>query len=151
MKLTVKQEAFVAWYCSSAVNMNGTEAARRAGYKGTDNTLASVAVENLRKPAIREKVDATIAEAAEGASITVEKVLKNLEITRAKAFECGKYSVAVRCLELQGKYLKMFTDRIEHVEALEDVSMDSLLQLVEEISEVGGIDLSRVLPKKAWS
>jgi len=34
---------------------------------------------------------------------------------------------------------------------LEDVSMDSLLQLVEEISEVGGIDLSRVLPKKAWS
>ena len=46
-KLTVKQKRFVGLY-----NGNGVQAAREAGYKGSDNTLASVAKENLRKPHI---------------------------------------------------------------------------------------------------
>ncbi len=46
--LTAKQRAFISWYISAEVNCNGTEAARRAGYRGNDNTLATVAFENLR-------------------------------------------------------------------------------------------------------
>lgn len=49
--LTKKQHAFIAEYLKTG---NGTEAARRAGYKGNDITLATVAKENLRKPPILE-------------------------------------------------------------------------------------------------
>lgn len=61
--LTTKQEAFVAAYIGEARG-NATEAARLAGYKGSDATLASVGAENLRKPQIashiakqREKIE----------------------------------------------------------------------------------------------
>ena len=53
-KLTDKQQAFINHYL---ITLNGTEAARRAGYKGNDVTLASVAYENLRKPHLREEID----------------------------------------------------------------------------------------------
>ncbi len=53
-RLTVKQQRFVQAY-----DGNGVAAARAAGYRGTDNTLAAVAKENLQKPhivrAIRER------------------------------------------------------------------------------------------------
>ena len=57
-KLTPKQALFVSEYLKTG---NGTEAARRAGYKGNDVTLCQVGKENLRKPlvaaAIKEKAD----------------------------------------------------------------------------------------------
>lgn len=50
-KLTPKQQRFVdVW------DGNGTEAARKAGYKGNDNTLCSVGKENLRKPHILQAI-----------------------------------------------------------------------------------------------
>lgn len=55
-KLSIKQQRFVDAYTG-----NGTDAARKAGYKGNDNTLCSVGKENLRKPhilrAIRQRED----------------------------------------------------------------------------------------------
>lgn len=53
MKLTPKQKAFAEHYLECG---NKTEAARRAGYKGNDNTLSSIGVENLRKPAIADYI-----------------------------------------------------------------------------------------------
>lgn len=50
-KLTVKQQRFVDFF-----DGNGTETARKAGYKGSDNTLAQVARENLRKPQILKAI-----------------------------------------------------------------------------------------------
>lgn len=47
--LTPKQRRFIAAYIDS---WNATDAARQAGYKGTNETLGSVGCENLRKPAI---------------------------------------------------------------------------------------------------
>ena len=144
-RLTKKQEMFARWYVSSEVNMNGTEAARRAGYKGSDNTLASVATENLRKPAIRKEIDRRLNVAAAGAAVTVERVLRQLQATFAMAFDAGKYSPAVRCLELQGKYLKMFSDQIEHVQSLEDCSTEGLVELLREVIANGGLDLDALL------
>lgn len=54
-KLTGKQRAFVNAYLSNG--MNGVQAAKAAGYKGTYNTLCAVAHENLRKPLIRKAID----------------------------------------------------------------------------------------------
>lgn len=55
-KLTPKQNAFVRHYLANGCN--GTDAARQAGYKGSDSVLNSVARDNLRKPAIAEMIAA---------------------------------------------------------------------------------------------
>ena len=55
MGLSHKQQRFVELYVGEA-NGNATEAARLAGYRGSDNTLRSVGSENLTKPAIREAI-----------------------------------------------------------------------------------------------
>ena len=55
MALTYKQRAFVEHFLGDA-QWNATEAARRAGYKGSRNTLAVVGFENLRKPKIQEQI-----------------------------------------------------------------------------------------------
>lgn len=53
-RLTGKQRAFAIHYVAT---LNGTEAARRAGYKGSDTVLAGVAYENRRKPHIAALID----------------------------------------------------------------------------------------------
>ncbi len=60
-KLTGKQAKFVAEYI---VCLNGTEAARRAGYAGDDRTLASVASQNFRKINISRAIDEMLQEFA---------------------------------------------------------------------------------------
>lgn len=143
--LTAKQSAFVHWYCSAAVNMNATEAARRAGYKGNDNTLGTVGVENMQKPAIRDAIDKRLEKALSGADVTVEAVLRRVQVIGDQALEAGQYASAAKCAELHGKYLKMWTERIEHVSTIEDVSDAELVRLLHEIAEKGGIDLNRLI------
>jgi len=57
-KLTVKAEAWTENFLANG--FNGTEAGRAAGYKGSDNTLAQIARENLRKPQIASRVRARL-------------------------------------------------------------------------------------------
>lgn len=52
--LTDKQKAFVEEYLAC---WNATEAARRAGYQGNDNTLSTIGCQNLRKLNIAEKIN----------------------------------------------------------------------------------------------
>ena len=143
--LTPKQNAFAHWYCSAAVNMNGTEAARRAGYKGNDKTLSQVAIENLGKPGIRDLIDKRLEKALSGADVTIEAVLRRVQVIGDKALESEQYASAAKCAELHGKYLKMWTERIEHVQTIEDVSTEELVRLLREIMEAGGLDLIRLI------
>jgi len=53
IELTLKQQKFVDHYNLYGV---GIDAARAAGYKGNDVTLASVATENLKKPQIASAI-----------------------------------------------------------------------------------------------
>lgn len=143
--LTGKQAAFVHWYCSALVNMNATEAARRAGYKGNDHQLGVVGAENLAKPGIRETIDKRLEKALSGADVTVEAVLRRVQVIGDKALDDRQYASAAKCAELHGKYLKMWTERIEHVSTIEDVSDQELVRLLHEIAEKGGIDLVRLI------
>lgn len=59
--LTEKQRKFCEAFLGPAKG-NKTEAARQAGYKGNDNTLCTVARENLEKPHIVAYLDALRAE-----------------------------------------------------------------------------------------
>ena len=64
---------------------------------------------------------------------------------KRQALEAGKFGPAVRGAELHGKYLKMWTDKIEHVADYEDMSVEELQKLLMEVAESGGVDLSQLL------
>jgi phage terminase small subunit len=61
--LTPKQQAFIIAYLE---DLNATNTAEKAGYKGSRATLASIGSENLRKPKIRKALDTLLAENAIG-------------------------------------------------------------------------------------
>lgn len=105
-KLTSKQLKFIAAY-----DGNGTKAARLAGYKGNDKTLAEVAKENLRKPliaaAIKKRQDKEcaplIASRQERQAFWTE-VFKRRTVSMANR---------LRASELLGKSEADFTDKTE--------------------------------------
>jgi len=87
MKLTVKQQSFVDNYLANGGN--GTQAAKDAGYKGSENTLASTAKENLRKPQIKEAIEKE-----------QNKIKKKLEMT-AEWKRSTLKDVIERCLQAE--------------------------------------------------
>lgn len=121
-KLTTKQKLFVEAYIA---NPNGTEAARKAGYAGNDNTLASMAKENLRKPQILKLIEKRI----EKEAMTSDEVLNELaDIAKSdwREHQIVKYDKdgnevsatfllkdKLKALELLGKFHKLFTDKVE--------------------------------------
>ena len=147
--LSERERAFVKWYFSEECNMNGTEAAERAGYTGSRNSLRVTANRVKKRPHVKAAMDAELARATAGADVSVEKVLIDLENQRAEALEAGNYSAAVKCSELQGKHLKMFTERVEHMTPLENLTTDDLLGLIAEIAEKCDVDLYRIFAEHA--
>lgn len=146
-KLTGKQLAFCKWYVSSEVNLNGTEAAKRAGYKGNRHQLQVMGAENLSKPVIRNEIERRMAKALSATDVTVENILRKIGVIGKKALDAEQYAPAARCAELEGRYLKMFTDRIEHVQDVETASIQELERLLVEIVEGGGLDLVRLFER----
>jgi phage terminase small subunit len=72
-RLTEKQALFVAEYL---VDLNATEAAKRAGY--SDKTAYSIGFENLRKPEIQEAIRVAMDERSKRTEITQDRVLQEL-------------------------------------------------------------------------
>lgn len=72
-KLTAKQRLFVVHYLGT---WNATEAASRAGYKGTRNTLRVTGQDNLLVPAIKQ----AIADELERQTMGPEEVLSRLSM-----------------------------------------------------------------------
>lgn len=95
------------------------------------------------------QINSRLKAATTGADVTVDWILRQLQATYRRATEDRKYSAAVRRLELQGKYLKMFSERIEHVQTIEDVSTEQLVELLYELIGSGVIDLDSLLKSAA--
>ena len=122
-KLTAKQERFVEEYL---IDLNATQAAIRAGYsRKTANRTGS---ENLSKPGIAEAIAKRQKERSERTEIDQDWVLMRLQQNIERAMEAvpvldshgnatgvWKYegAVANKALELLGKHLGMFRDRVE--------------------------------------
>jgi len=73
-RLTPKQHLFVQFYLES---FNATEAAKRAGYKGSRITLASVGYENLHKPLIKKIINDSLATGAMSSNEILERLTKH--------------------------------------------------------------------------
>lgn len=104
--MTAKQEAFAIEYLK---DKNATQAAIRAGYSA--KTAYSIGCEMLRKPEIQEIIRAKQEEAVKNAEITSEWIVAQCKeiATNVLAKDADK----LRALELIGKYLGMFTERVE--------------------------------------
>lgn len=133
-KLTPKQERFVAEYL---IDLNATQAAIRAGY--SKKTAHVIGHETLKKPEVAAALNAARVKASEKAELSVGWVLDRLrtvadrcmqsepvldkrgeavmvetptgELAPAFTFQAAP---ANRSLELLGKHLGMFPDKVEH-------------------------------------
>ncbi len=112
-KLKPRQDSFCVHYTTigSETYSNGTKAALAAGY--SEKSAHVTATQLLKQEAIQERIVELQAENMKRNLITVDKVLADLEHDKLMARESRQYSVAKACTELQGKYLAMFTDRID--------------------------------------
>jgi phage terminase small subunit len=150
-ELTPKQKRFVEEYL---VDLNATAASRRAGYSQRGNTARQQGYYNLTVPAIQEALTKAQAKRSKRTELTQDYVLNGLKtnaeraaqaepVTDAEGNPVGEYryegAVANRALELLGKHLGMFADRL-HVEG----PMLDLSKLTDE--EIG---LLRSLLEKA--
>jgi len=116
-RLTGKQHGFVIAYLTNG--FNATEAARTAGYKGDDNTLAVVGYENLRKPKIQERIAAYFEEKAMAANeilFRLTSMARGQLRTRSSDTKDGTmdHHDAIKALELLGKHHRLFVERVEH-------------------------------------
>jgi hypothetical protein len=145
--LTGKQALFVRAYTSPGEALfNGTRAAEIAGYGGDAPVLAGIAYENLRKPHIARAVQAELARSFTASNLTVERVLRDVELVRQLAIRDGRYQAALRASDLHGKFLKMWVSKIEHLHTIEDASNEQLLELLGALlKQVDGINLARLI------
>jgi phage terminase small subunit len=132
-ELTGKQVAFVAAYTGEHL-FNGTAAARAAGYSSkTDNGLANVAFQNLRKLQVWAAIRARLRTLYASHDLSADRVLNDIELVRQESIRDRNWPAALRASELQGKYMAMFSEKIEHIHTLEDVPLEELVRRANEL------------------
>ena len=150
--LTPKQQRFVEEYL---IDLNATQAAIRAGY--SKKTAAVIGAENLIKPNIQKAIEEAQNKRTERTEITQDYVLSNIqkviercmqqEAVQAKdgspllvqgpegdlacLFEF-KENGALKGLELLGKHLGLFKEKVELTGQLE---IQSLSDLMDDLSK----------------
>lgn len=123
MKLSNKQKRFCDEYL---VDLNATQAATRAGY--SERTAREIGCENLTKPNIQAYISNKQKILAEKTEIKIEWIVAELRKTYERCSQKAlvldrdgsdlgiwKFdaSGSIKCLELLGKYLGMFKQKIE--------------------------------------
>ncbi len=104
MALNAKQQRFVDEYL---IDLCATQAAIRAGYsKRTANRIGS---HLLSKVDIQQALVRAIAKRAEKTGLSADRVLEELQTI---AYDDSRRD-QIRALELLGKHLGLFTDRLE--------------------------------------
>lgn len=132
-KLTAKQERFCREYI---IDLNATRAAIRAGY--SEKTANRIASENLSKLDIQEKIRQLQQKIEARTEITQDKVLKELaNIGFAEPSKQIRVTDKIKALELLGKHLGIFTDKlqvkgdIKTINPYENLTTEDLIKLAK--------------------
>lgn len=152
-----RRQRFAQEYLKS---LNATEAAIAAGY--SKKTAKSQGSRLLRDKTVKELIDAGKKQRSERAAISAEYVLKNLQEVAERCMERAPVLVregrdlvqkvdeherhvwefdssgANRSLELLGKHLKLFTEKVEHEHRFEDMTDEQLLARYQALLVDGG-------------
>jgi phage terminase small subunit len=107
--LTPKRLAFVDAYLASGGN--ATEAARAVGVKETSAPQRGSQL--LHTPCVADEIARRRKEVAIKANLTTEWVIQELRENVAAAQLAGDYGPANKALELLGKHLGMFGDKLQ--------------------------------------
>ncbi len=118
--VTPKQKLFVKEYL---VDLNATRAAISAGYSENGGSVAGARL--LRNAKVKEAISKSSQKRTEKLEITADYVLKNIRDVVEKALVRGEGAIALKGLELLGKYRKLFTDKVEHSGQIENVNFDA--------------------------
>ncbi|MEG9531392.1 terminase small subunit [Mannheimia indoligenes] len=149
-KLTDKQKRFVEEYL---IDLNATQAAIRAGY--SEGTARQIGAENLSKPVIQEAIQQAQNKRSERTQITQDDVLNGLleviamstgkkvvtETDVAKnengelvGFDIAKTkfepAAANKALELLGKHLGMFKDKVDLINSDGSLNRPMVIELI---------------------
>lgn len=108
-KLSANEAAFVREYL---VDTTAAAAARRAGY--SVKTAREQGRQLLRRPHVAAAIQAAMDARAEKTGLTAERVLIDIDRIATKAEAAKDWGAALKGRELQGKHLKLFTDKVEH-------------------------------------
>lgn len=145
-KLTDKQKRFVSEYL---IDLNATQAAIRAGYSA--KTAGRIGGENVQKPEIQKAISEAILKQQERTELTADEVIADLREVRniclgrkkVKIVEVAKFEGVIntseieakmidpaganRALELLGKHIGMFSDKVDVTSNGQTVSSGVLL------------------------
>lgn len=112
MPLSAKRQRFVDEYL---IDLNGTQAAIRAGYSAkTANEQAARLLANVSvKQAVEEGIKARAAQSQVTQEYVVKKLHKLAELSSDPNTDTYNPQAANKSLELLGKHLGMFSDKVE--------------------------------------
>lgn len=122
-----KQEAFAIEYLK---DRNATQAAIRAGY--SEKTAYSQGCRLLKKAEVQEFINRKQEEARASATITVDDIVVRLEEIASNVL--AKDADKIRALELIGKHLGMFTERVE-MKGQIDTAVTKLDGILKQLTE----------------
>ncbi len=131
--LTELQYRFCEYFAAGDTQGRARDSAVKAGYQGGPKVASARATEMLAMPKIQEQIRKLQIKVNRKQGVTVDSILNDLKRLQQKAEDEGNYPSALKATELLGKHLAMFTDRIEHVRSIEEVSTEELLGLVSEL------------------
>lgn len=125
--MTGKQKAFTVEYMK---DKNATQAAIRAGYSA--KTAYSMGVQLLKNVEVKQAIEELQNAAQVKAGITVEKIVER--INRIAEDPAATNKDKLKADELLGKYLGMFTERVEMKGQIETTvsKLDGILSQLEE-------------------
>ena len=137
MNLTPKQQAFVNEYL---IDLNATQAAIRAGY--SPKTAKEHAARLLSNVNVQKAIQEAMARRSERVKRTADDVLMDIQNATRRARENGDMKHEFRGLELEGKHLGMFTDRLKITDSLEYKKVEEMTD-EEILAQLAAIDAAK--------
>ena len=127
-RLQPQQQKFLDNYIHK--DMTQTRAARAAGYKSPNVR----AVQLLKNPVVRERMEEMRNELESKYGVTITKSVRDMQRLRDEAWEAGNFGAAIKAEELRLKVTGLMVAR-SHVthENVESMSREEITQQLQEI------------------